>query len=191
MKKLWCVVTVLVALASTSAMSADLAPAVFAPPSPPLVVPAYTWTGCYLGGNAGAAFSTWTYANPTDNPTIPGTRGQISVNDVIAGGQVGCDYQAGDFVLGVQGAFDWSPHLEGRFFDAVTSFFQESAQARWTATATGRVGYTVTPQALFYVKGGAAWVRNNYEDISTFDSAAGGVAPPRLPQHRRDRLQHG
>jgi opacity protein-like surface antigen len=51
--------------------------------------------------------------------------------------------------------FDWSPHLEGRFFDAVTNQLNEFAQARWFATATGRIGYTVTPQALVYAKGGA------------------------------------
>jgi outer membrane immunogenic protein len=188
MKRLLYAIIATASLVSGPAMSADLGPAVFAPPPPPILAPAYSWTGCYLGGNGGAAFSTWTYANPTDNPTIPGTRAQISVNDVVAGGQVGCDYQVGEFVLGIQGMFDWSPHLEGRFFDAVTSFFQESAQARWFATATGRIGYTVTPQALVYAKGGAAWVRNHYEDISDFASAP--PTPPWLPQHRRYRLQH-
>ena len=114
MKKLLYLVIALVAFASSPAISADLAPAAFTPPPPPPLVPAYSWTGCYVGGNGGAAFSTWTWANPTDNPTVPGTRGQVSVNDVVFGGQVGCDYQVGGLVLGVQGMFDWSPHLEGR-----------------------------------------------------------------------------
>jgi outer membrane immunogenic protein len=103
-----------VSLVSGPAMSADFAPAVFSNPTP-ILAPVYSWTGCYLGGNGGGAWSTWTSSNPTDNPTVPGTRGDISVNDVIAGGQVGCDYQAGGVVLGIQGNFDWSPHLEGRF----------------------------------------------------------------------------
>jgi len=165
MKKLLYLVIALVAFASSPAISADLTPAAFTPPPPPPLVPAYSWTGCYVGGNGGAAFSTWTWANPTDNPTVPGTRGQVSVNDVVFGGQVGCDYQVGGLVLGVQGMFDWSPHLEGRFFDAVTNQFNQFAQTRWFATATGRVGVTVTPQALVYAKGGAAWARNNYQDI--------------------------
>jgi len=127
MKRLLHAIIAAASLVSGPAMAADLGPAVFAPPPPPIIAPAYNWTGCYLGGNGGAAFSTWTYANPTDNPTVPGTRGQISVNDVVAGGQVGCDYQAGGFVLGIQGMFDWSPHLEGRLFDAVTNQFNEFA----------------------------------------------------------------
>jgi outer membrane immunogenic protein len=82
----------------------------------------------------------------------------------VAGGQVGCDYQAGDFVFGIQGMFDWT-QMKGRFFDPVTARFDESAQARWFATATGRIGYTMTPAALLYAKGGAAWVKNQYQDI--------------------------
>jgi outer membrane immunogenic protein len=68
-------------------------------------------------------------------------------------------------VLGVQGMADWSPKMQGRFFDATTAAFEEDAQARWFATATGRVGYTITPAALFYVKGGAAWSNNRYQDF--------------------------
>jgi opacity protein-like surface antigen len=95
-------------------------------------------------------------------------------NDVVAGGQVGCDYQAGEFVFGIQGMGDWT-QMHGRFFDAVTGAFTESAQARWFATATGRIGYTITPPTLIYMKGGAAWVRNQYQDF--FDFASPGAIP--------------
>ncbi len=150
-------------LAAKSALAADLVPPpVYQAPPPP--IPVYTWTGCYLGGTVGTGWSSWTYTNPTDNPTVPGVRGDILANDVVAGGQVGCDYQIGDFVLGVQGMGDWT-QINGRFFDAVTNRFNESAHINWFATATGRIGYAMTPATLFYVKGGAAWVRNRYEDI--------------------------
>ena len=35
----------------------------------------------------------------------------------------------------------------------------------WFATLTGRVGYAIVPQALLYVKGGAAWARATYSDV--------------------------
>ena len=146
-------------------MSADLPMAPVYQPPPP-IVPVYSWTGCYLGGTVGTGWSTWNYSNPTDNLPVPGVRGDILANDVVAGGQVGCDYQAGEFVFGVQGMGDWT-QMKGRFFDAVTGQFRETAQARWFATATGRIGYTITPPTLIYVKGGAAWVRNQYQDILT------------------------
>ena len=166
MKRLLLVAFALAAVfAARPAMSADLEPAPVYQPPPP-VVPVYSWTGCYLGGNVGTGWSTWTYSNPTDNPTRPGERGAILGNDVVAGGQVGCDYQGGAWVFGVQGMGDWT-QIKGRFFDSTTGAFDESAQARWFATATGRIGVTMTPQALLYAKGGAAWVNNRYQDIQT------------------------
>jgi hypothetical protein len=54
MKKLLCVLFGVAALATGPAMAADLEPAVFQhPPPPPVLVPVATWTGCYVGGNAG------------------------------------------------------------------------------------------------------------------------------------------
>ena len=164
MKKFWLVVAALAALAASPAMAADLGPAVFQQPPPPIIVPTMTWTGCYLGGSGGAGFSTWTFSNPTDNPTVPGDRGYLQTTDVVAGAQVGCDYQSGEFVFGFQGMGDWSPSLKGRFFDATTASFDISAQARWFATATGRIGVAATPQTLVYAKGGAAWVNNQYQN---------------------------
>jgi outer membrane immunogenic protein len=177
MKKLLCMIIAVGALATGPAMAADLEPSVFQHPAPPpLLVPAYTWTGCYLGGNAGSGWSTWTYSNPTDQPAIPGDRGDILANNFVAGGQVGCDYQSGGVVLGVQGQFDWT-QMKGRFHDAVTGIFDETAEARWYATATGRVGYAMTPSSLFYAKGGVAWINNRYQDIGVAGSfVCGGGA---------------
>jgi outer membrane immunogenic protein len=177
MKKLLRVVIALAAFATAPAMSADLEPSVFQHPAPPpVLIATATWTGCYLGGNAGFGWSNWTYSNASDNPTVPGERGNILANDVVAGGQVGCDYQSGGLVLGVQGLFDWA-QMKGRFHDAVTGIFDETAQSRWFGTATGRVGYAATPTSLFYAKGGAAWINNKYQDIGVAGSFICGGGP--------------
>src|SRR5689334_1820893 len=47
--------------------------------------------------------------------------------------------------------------------------------ARWFATFTGRVGYTVQPRALVYVKGGLAKLRNRYSDVCPDDVACAGA----------------
>lgn len=97
MKRLLLVAIALVAaFAVRPAMSADL-PMAPVYKTPPAIVPVYSWTGCYLGGNVGTGWSSWTYSNPTDNPTVPGERGTILGNNVVAGGQVGCDYQGGAY----------------------------------------------------------------------------------------------
>jgi outer membrane immunogenic protein len=39
-----------------------------------------------------------------------------------------------------------------------------TTKVQWFGTLTARVGYAVQPQTLVYVKGGAAWLRNDYTD---------------------------
>jgi outer membrane immunogenic protein len=45
---------------------------------------------------------------------------------------------------------------------------------QWVATATGRIGFTVTPTTLLYVKGGGAWMHDIYS-IATFNGTAAAI----------------
>src|SRR5882757_482476 len=56
---------------------------------------AYNWTGCYLGihGGGGVLYAGW--------------NGQNGVGG-LAGGQAGCNYQAGPIVVGVEAEGWWS-----------------------------------------------------------------------------------
>jgi outer membrane immunogenic protein len=40
----------------------------------------------------------------------------------------------------------------------------DETKVSWLATLTGRVGYTIQPMTLLYVKGGFAWVRSKYTE---------------------------
>lgn len=146
------------------AAAADLPPAPRPAPvyskAPP---PAWSWTGCYIGGNVGGGWTT-TSASDTSGYSYGSSNGA----GVIGGGQVGCDYQVGSFVFGVQGLFDGtSIKGSGTSQDGV---FTNSSTIPWLATATGRIGFTVMPTTLVYAKGGGAWVRDN---ISTTVAATG------------------
>ena len=116
------------------------------------VVTAYSWTGCYVGGNVGYGWA------PTDwTPVGSSATRTHDVNGAVAGGQVGCDLQAGNIVFGVEGMFDWS----GMSGSASPAGVNIHTDLNWLATVTGRVGLPVD-RALFYVKGGAAWVNADY-----------------------------
>src|SRR5262245_25326445 len=102
----------LILAASGSAFAADLYKPVYkAPPLPP-PAPVYSWTGLYVGANAGYA---WGHSNLASNFTCPvpgqcdyilqpnvdafssaGT-GTLSPNGFTGGGQVGYNYQSGQF----------------------------------------------------------------------------------------------
>src|SRR6266446_8054207 len=105
MKKLLLATVALAAQLVSPAMAADwpvMAPA-YSPPSPPAV---YSWwTGCYLGGNLGGA---WTRAFYThDNSTVVEDFTFIP-KAVIGGGQLGCQYQWDSLVFGLEGTWSWT-----------------------------------------------------------------------------------
>ncbi|WP_027534544.1 outer membrane protein [Bradyrhizobium sp. WSM3983] len=150
------------------ANAADLAarPYTKAPPVPMAV---YSWTGCYVGGNVGGGSDRQTYTNVNPNRLPNFDLGSERNTGVIGGGQIGCDYQAGNFVFGAQGMID-ATDLRGsnRVVPApgdpqFPNIFDLSARTSWIATATARIGYTVTPQTLLYVKGGGAWSRSSLD----------------------------
>src|SRR5262245_58299456 len=76
------------------------------PVKAPRVAPApvVTWTGCYIGGNGGYGWARKEYVDPLDVP--PANLGSHDAKGGVGGGQVGCDYQTGAWVFGVQGMFD-------------------------------------------------------------------------------------
>src|SRR5436190_6782639 len=77
---------------------------IYMPVKAPMVPlpPPFSWTGFYIGGNIGGA---WAERHVTD--TITGLDFSRSSDGVfIAGGQIGYNYQMGNFVLGVEGDFE-------------------------------------------------------------------------------------
>jgi len=107
MKKLLLATTALIALAGGSAVAADMTPAYKTPPPP---LPAYSWTGCYVG--AGGGYGIWNQENTTFIDGPPRTLNGVTQ---ISGGrgwfgtaQVGCDYQFGStWVVGAFADYDF------------------------------------------------------------------------------------
>src|SRR4051812_10748325 len=92
MKKLLATAS-LVVLGSGSVLAADLP--VKYKPAPYIAAPVFSWTGCYIGVHGGGAAMRDSFSETN------GTGG-------IAGGQVGCNYQDGNWVFGVEGEGYWS-----------------------------------------------------------------------------------
>jgi outer membrane immunogenic protein len=123
MKCLYRMSAALVAFAaSSSAMAAD--PRVKAPPAPPPVVaPAYNWTGFYVGGHAGWAWTDTTSTDPRANQNL------IS-NNGIGGGQVGYNWQIGTWVLGVEAQASWTHAQRGRTVLGICQLRKEITDVR-------------------------------------------------------------
>ncbi len=149
--KLYCTVAALgCALLGTAAMAADL-PVRTGPPTYVPQPPAFTWTGFYLGVQAGAAwdrisnngnYNGYGYLAPVTASALLYARntGANTTSGFIGGGHVGGYYQMGSVVVGLEG------DLEG------TSVGAGSLRS----SVRGTLGYAVD-RVLFYATGGAAF----------------------------------
>ncbi len=136
------------ALASGSAMAADLA--LKAPPPPP----APTWTGCYV--SAGFGYGMLDDERSGSDPTRPDSTSAAKGWLGTFGG--GCDYQFNGSPIGpiVIGAFaDYDPmNITGSYGDPFNSTHTgtQTLQDAWYAGA--RAGVLITPKLLTYIDGG-------------------------------------
>lgn len=141
MKKFLLTTVALIACGATvPALAADLGARPYTKAPPMMASPIYNWTGFYLGGHIGGAFS-------GNNDAFFGAD-----NDgrLMGGGQVGYDFQfSPNWVLGIEANYS--------FIDTNDAFFGN----RGLGSVTGRLGYTWGP-AMLYAKGGYAWADTRF-----------------------------
>jgi outer membrane immunogenic protein len=148
-------------LGTAPAMAADLptkAPAYKAPPSV-----AYSWTGCFVGGNVGGINARTDYTAAPPDPVA--SIGDHHASSVIGGVQAGCDYQISNWVIGIQGDYDWTS-AKGQHAGLLAPDFVIHSQATSISSVTARLGYAWM-QWLGYIRGGGAWTRNKYDTVFT------------------------
>jgi outer membrane immunogenic protein len=143
------------------AVAADL-PVKAAPP-----LPALSWTGFYLGANVGGGFSQKTFI---DNflalgPPIGGIDASPRPSGWVGGLQAGYNYQINSILFGLEGDFTWLGTKSSFSCFPLLAPQTCTADPEWVAALTGRLG-VVTGPALFYVKGGPAWIRDTYTDLA-------------------------
>jgi outer membrane immunogenic protein len=160
----------LAALTVGPTMAADMR--VKAPALPP-PVPVWTWTGCYLGGHGGVLLAEKDFVDRTpESAFFDFSRGDHEIHGLLGGVQAGCDVQFAGFVVGIQGDYAWTD-AEGSHLDLLDSSAAIRTRIKSLATVTGRLGYA-WDRFLFYVKGGGAWERDDYDvvDAATLETFA-------------------
>lgn len=125
-----------------------------------------TWTGFSVGGSVGGLWSQTRQDLFFPSPNIPGLnvsgRADPHTAGVYAGGQIGADYQIGQFVFGVAGDAGFTNSRGGRgcSTNIVGNVFNCQSNIDDLYTATARVGYAVG-RTLFYAKGGGAFANTS------------------------------
>jgi outer membrane immunogenic protein len=152
-----CAAAALFSVMALPAFGADLAaiqraPAYAAPP------PAFSWSGFYLGANAGVSAGTF---NTSDRFGAYGTGDQFTADSkgFSGGGQLGYNYQlpGSNVVIGVEADFQGST-LQGTYdsTQAGGAAWQDGSKVDWWGTARGRIGYAFG-NILPYATGGLAY----------------------------------
>src|SRR3990170_7751210 len=162
--------------ASSVASAADMAPRYTK--APPPIVEVWTWDKFYIGLNGGYSWgrsdTSGTFYNALTGVQLSPTESStIDLDGWLFGGQIGKNWQFGNWVVGLEADGQWTDEKGGRGFtcattpgpcnaltfgpglgvDPTTTFNQEIS---WFATFRPRVGALVTPTALLYVTGGLA-----------------------------------
>tara|TARA_R100001086_G_scaffold245013_1_gene175406 strand:+ start:175 stop:963 length:789 start_codon:yes stop_codon:yes gene_type:complete len=159
----------------TPALAADVIYEEPPAPAPMAIEPVATtatWTGLYIGGQAGVAFG-----NESDGATFnPGTgpfgAGTYSDDDnnagFVGGGHIGYDYQINDFVVGAVADINYIDAETNRSYTTGGSTFSTSSDINYLGTVRARVGYAMD-SVLLYGTGGLAYagVDNNATAPST------------------------
>ena len=155
----------------------------------PVAAPAFSWTGFYIGINAGAASSRSNVSNtfcPGGAPCYPGvasgasasagSSGDITDSSFIGGIQAGYNWQMEALVLGVETDIDFLGVNASRSvrapYDPTDPIFgvdvNDRVRADYLGTLRGRLGYA-SGASLLYATGGLAYTTLRHShDFSEF-----------------------
>jgi outer membrane immunogenic protein len=149
-------------------------------PQFPPPTPTYSWTGFYVGANAGYGLkedqATFTPNDPASQAiTCTGPNGgtcpppaSFNIQGAVGGLQAGYNWQFNqNWLLGLETDFDWSG-MQGSgsssfiLGDALTTYFssfQAGESVKWFGTVRGRFGFLPANNILLYGTGGFAYGR--------------------------------
>ena len=152
----------------------------------------FTWTGFYIGGNAGAGFGgestsvdlegfNYFVANP-----VPGEVTRVGDDSAfIGGGQLGYNHAFGTIVAGVEADFSGFDFQAARIPPSSVADWgsdtRVSVEMNWLSTVRGRLGFAMD-RWLLYGTGGVTFsdgVYRNHDFCNTVPRCGGGLLDAR------------
>lgn len=170
-------------MAAGAAQAADLPARRGFVPAPVVMAPAFMWTGFYAGVNAGYSFN-------DNKATTVGTPGFIGLganvpgslrtgkDGFIGGGQIGYNYQIGQFVLGVETDLQYvdgkrTTSFTGPALGGITT--AAGSELSYLGTLRARLGLVASERLMIYATGGLAYGNpNNTAAVATGTGALWG-----------------
>jgi len=135
------------------AMAADMP---LKAPAPVAVAPAASWAGFYIGGHAGVAWHQAHAASSYQGALALLPELSASKTGFIGGGQIGYNWQRGNFVFGLEADGSWLSVKAGNQHNFFGYAFGATHKIEWLSTVRGRFGLAVG-DTMAYVTGGVAF----------------------------------
>lgn len=135
-----------------TASAADIARPVY---KAPIMVPAYNWSGFYIGGNVGYGWGKGDF----DNLGLAGST--WNQDGVFAGGQIGYNWQGvgSPWVFGIEVDSQWANMKDSVTVVGGGVVANAFSELNYFGTARARLGYAAD-RVLWYATGGLAWGTN-------------------------------
>jgi outer membrane immunogenic protein len=147
-----------VVVATGSAFAADIAAPIYK--APVMAPTAYSWTGCYVGIEGGGAWGSSRHVGAgLPAPAALGVpiTNSFDLSGGLLGGTVGCNYQVGSWVFGIEDDFSWTNKKGGASdIPPFNTVARSETNEKWLDTLRGRLGFA-WDRALIYGTGGAAF----------------------------------
>jgi outer membrane immunogenic protein len=181
----------LVALVATAAITQVASAADLPVKASMYPAPAWSWTGLYVGVNAGygAGLNRTTQTAGNSFVAVILTRDTMAPQGFVGGGQIGYNWQIRpNWLWGVEADFQGTGQKESTCsLECGLIALNASQKMPWLGTARLRLGYA-NGDYLWYVTGGGAWAKINsdyslagllgpiFSDSASFSQTKGGFA---------------
>jgi outer membrane immunogenic protein len=139
--------------ALSPALAADLPYA----KAPQAIASVYDWTGVYVGVFGGGGFGNHNVNNGTGTTPFANFTANYSSQGALGGGEVGYNWQSGNYLVGIEGDLFWSG-IKGNdasqvFNGAFPINSVDADNLRWGGTLRVRGGFTVDRWLMFFTGG--------------------------------------
>jgi outer membrane immunogenic protein len=130
------------------------------------------WAGFYVGGQIGhgRAFYEGVFDSSEEDPEFRAFASDLDLSGVVGGIHVGYNLQKGNWVLGIEGDFNWAD-WQDKVSDAAGTGFV-TGNVDWLATVRGRLGIAAD-RILLYATVGMVFTNAEYTAVN---GATPGVA---------------
>lgn len=149
--------TAFIFVATSSLLAADLG---VKKPSPLPAFTAFSWTGFYVGVQAGYHFGEVKHSNAALGAGIPigvpGFAAKSNPNGFVGGLHAGYNYQINQIVIGAEGDIEYTGGRDSGNGQTAPLLVVAKSETRWQGSLRLRAGLAID-RTLVYITGGAAF----------------------------------